>query len=163
MNHEAPGLLVALEGSGVGQAIRQSVWIYPTANVLHIIALVLFAGAVAIMDLRLLGAFSATRPADVIDPARRFAISALLLLAVSGLILFTAEASHVALNSVFQIKAVLITIGVLNALLIARIPTDVLAKMAPGVALPGRIRSAALFSLIIWISVAACGRLIAYF
>ena len=44
---EAPQFLIALEQSGLGAAIRQSTWAYPAANVGHILALTLFAGAVA--------------------------------------------------------------------------------------------------------------------
>ena len=117
MLHEAPQVLIALEQSGLAAAIRQSVWAYPAANVGHIVALTLFAGAVAIMDVRLLGAFAAAPPADVVRPARRAAMLGLLLMAVTGSVLFTAEASHVAMNPVFQIKAALIALGLLNALL----------------------------------------------
>jgi hypothetical protein len=39
----------------------------------------------------------------------------------------------------------------------------VLADPPPRVPLPTRVRLSALLSLMIWISVAACGRLIAYF
>src|SRR5262245_51563698 len=118
MNHNAPAWLTAIEGSGVGAAIRESVWIYPTANVAHILALAIFAGAVAVMDLRILGAFKATVPAGVILPARRAAVIALSGLLLTGSILFTAEASHVALNPVFQIKEALISLGLINAALI---------------------------------------------
>ena len=117
MLHEAPQVLIALEQSGLAAAIRQSVWAYPAANVGHIVALTLFAGSVAIMDVRLLGAFAAAPPADVVRPARRAAMLGLLLMAVTGSVLFTAEASHVAMNPVFQIKAALIALGLLNALL----------------------------------------------
>ena len=70
------------------------------------------------MDARLLGAFAAAPPASVVRPARRVAMLGLLLMALTGSVLFTAEASHVAMNPVFQIKAALIALGVLNALLV---------------------------------------------
>ena len=163
MLHEAPQVLIALEQSGLAAAIRQSVWAYPAANVGHIVALTLFAGSVAIMDARLLGAFAATPPAGIVRPARRLAMLGLLLMALTGSVLFTAEASHVAMNPVFQIKAALIALGVLNALLAAR-PLDAVLDQVPAFeSLPARVRLAALASLLIWISVAACGRLIAYF
>jgi hypothetical protein len=160
---EAPQVLIALEQSALGAAIRQSTWAYPTANVGHILALTLFAGGVAAMDARLLGAFAASPPASIVRPARRMAMLGLLLMALTGSVLFTAEASHVAMNRVFQIKAGLIGLGVLNALLVAR-PLDAVLDQAPAFEpLPARVRLAALASLLIWTSVAACGRLIAYF
>jgi uncharacterized protein DUF6644 len=160
---EAPHLLVALEQSALGAAIRESVWAYPLANIGHIVALTLFAGSVAVMDLRLLGAFSSTPPAAVVRPARAAAMIALLLMALTGFTLFAAEASHVAMNPVFQVKAGLIGLGILNALLLAAPALAKLGAVGPNTALPARARLAAVLSLAIWISVAACGRLIAYF
>jgi hypothetical protein len=159
---EAPHLLVALEQSALGAAIRESVWTYPLANVGHIVALTLFAGSVAVMDLRLLGAFAATPPAAIVRPARAVATMAFLLMALTGFTLFAAEASHVAMNPVFQVKAVLISLGILNALLLAGPALAKLAAAGPDAALPARLRLAGVLSLAIWISVAACGRLIAY-
>ena len=116
---DAPQLLIDLEQSAFAAAIRQSVWAYPAANVGHILALTLFAGAVAVMDLRLLGLFAATPPLAIVRPARAVAMLGLLLMALTGFALFSAEASHVAMNPVFQVKAALIALGILNALLIA--------------------------------------------
>ena len=163
MLHDAPQFLIALEQSGLGAAIRQSSWAYPVANIGHIMALTLFAASVAIMDLRILGAFAGTTPASVVHPARRMAMLGLGLMALTGLILFTAEASHVAMNSVFQIKAVLIALGILNALLIAGPALANIAEVPANAALPARARVAAVVSLLTWVLVAACGRLIAYF
>lgn len=163
MDAAAPQVLVALEASGVGQVIRQSVWMYPAANTLHVVGLALLAGAVAVMDLRILGAFSATRPVEVIVPARRAAIAGLCLMTATGLVLFTAEASHVALNPVFQVKMALVALAVLNALLLGRFARDDLERIGAEVALPARMRAAAAVSLGLWLAVAACGRLIAYF
>jgi hypothetical protein len=160
---EAPQLLIALEQSGLAAAIRQSAWAYPAANVGHILALTLFAGAVTVMDARLLGAFAAAPPASMVRPARRAAMLGLLLMLATGSVLFAAEASHVAMNPVFQIKVALISFGVLNAVLVARALDAALDDVPAFAPMPARVRLAALASLAIWISVAACGRLIAYF
>jgi hypothetical protein len=160
---EAPQVLVVLEQSALGAAIRQSTWVYPAANVGHILSLTLFAGAVAAMDARLLGAFAAAPPASVVRPANRAAILGLLLMVMTGAVLFIAEASHVAMNRVFQVKAALIALGVINALLAARPLAAALDETPAFQPLPPRVRLAALLSVLIWVSVAACGRLIAYF
>ncbi|MGH6815437.1 MAG: DUF6644 family protein [Hyphomicrobiaceae bacterium] len=163
MNADAPAILIALEQSGFAMALRQSVWAYPTANVAHIVTLVVFAAAVAVMDLRLLGAFSATEPAKVVIPAQRVAIAALALQAASGLMLFAAEASHVSLNPVFLTKAGLIALGIVNALAVQGAMTRALASTPASAPLPARVRVAAVASMVVWLSVAAAGRLIAYF
>jgi hypothetical protein len=163
MPHDAPNLLTALEQSGLAAAIRQSVWAYPAANVGHIVALTLFAGSVAIMDARLIGAFAAAPPADVVYPARRVAMLGLLLMLLTGSVLFTAEAGHVGTNPVFQLKAALIALGLSNAFFTGRAVRPLLDSVPAFAPLPRHIRLSAFFSLGIWVCVAACGRLIAYF
>lgn len=163
MEGSGPALLVALEHSAVGAAIRQSVWIYPAANVLHVMALTVFAAAVAVMDLRLVGAFSAIEPAAVVRPARRVAAAALCMMAATGMVLFIAEASHISLNPVFQIKAALIALGLSNAALVTAPLDRALLASPAGAVLPLRIRLAAITSLAIWLLVAGLGRAIAYF
>ena len=102
MNSAAPDFLIALETSQIGSLIRQSAWMYPTANVAHVVAIVLFAGAIAVMDVRLMGALSGSDPARVVRGARRAAVVALIAVLASGAVLFTAEASHVALMVFFR-------------------------------------------------------------
>jgi hypothetical protein len=67
--------------------------------------------ALAVMDLRLIGAFSATEPAFLLSRARRVAIAAFATLGVSGMTLFVAEASHLAVNPVFICKQALVAAG----------------------------------------------------
>jgi len=162
MNSAAPDFLVALETSQIGALIRQSAWMYPTANVAHVVAIVLFAGAIAVMDVRLMGALSGSDPARVIRGARRAAVVALIAVLASGAVLFTAEASHVALNGVFQIKMALIAFGLVHALFIGNRAVRALDTLGPQAPMPGFARFAGGLSMLTWISVVGLGRYIAY-
>ena len=84
MTDAAPAIFVALEQSGFAAAIRQSLWLYPAANVGHIVSLTFFAGAVAVMDIRLLGGLAATSPGCLLARARSFAVVALAGMAVTA-------------------------------------------------------------------------------
>jgi hypothetical protein len=163
MLHDAPQILIALEQSAFAAAIRGSSWGYMTANVGHILALMLFVSSVVVMDARLIGALAAAPPATVVRPARRLAAFGLLLMAGTGFILFAAEATHVASNSVFQIKLALIVLGILNALLAGRLLRKTLDHTPAFTPLPASARLLGVASLLIWFATAACGRLIAYF
>jgi hypothetical protein len=163
MEHDAPAILVALEQSAFAAAIRQSVFLYPLANVGHIVALTCFAGAIAVMDLRLIGAFAATAPATVVGRARRVVIGALAVMAVTGFMLFAAEASHVALNPVFQVKMALLAAALANVAIYEFGARRAVEVLGPGTAMPRRARIAGFVSLGIWLLVAACGRSIAYY
>lgn len=159
----APAIFVALETSGLGAAIRQSTWVYMVANVGHILSLMAFAGAIAVLDLRMLGAFATTSPGFVLRMARLGTILAFAGLVVTGSVLFTAEASHVVLNRVFQIKLALIALGLINVVLFELLVAPKLTFLPPLAPLPRLARVFAVASLTIWICVAASGRLIAYF
>jgi hypothetical protein len=159
----APGIFTALEGSGLGQAIRQSSWAYLTANVGHILALVIFAGAIAVMDLRMAGAFAATSPGNVLAAARKVAIWAFAGLVLTGAVLFTAEASHVIMNKVFQFKLALIAIGLINVALFEIFTAPKVRGLPPLAELPAAAKRAGITSIAVWLAVAACGRSIAYF
>jgi hypothetical protein len=159
----APGIFVDLEGSALGQAIRQSSYAYMAANVGHILSLVVFAGAIAVMDLRMAGAFAATAPGQLLRRARWIAMLAFFGLLLSGAVLFTAEASHVIMNRVFQIKLALIALGLLNVALFEIFTAPKVRDLPPLTPLPAAAKRSGILSIIVWLAVAACGRSIAYF
>ena len=163
MTDAAPAIFVALEQSGFAAAVRQSPWLYPTANVGHVVSLIFFAGAITVMDVRLLGGLGATAPGALLARARNFAIGALAGMVVTGFTLFSAEASHLVLNPVFQLKAVLIAAGLVNVAIFEFGAKRAVEGLAPGLSMPRRAKIAGILSLGIWVFVAACGRSIAYF
>jgi hypothetical protein len=163
MTDAAPAIFVALEASSIGAAIRQSTWIYMAANIGHIVALVCFAGAVAVMDLRMAGVFAATAPGRVLRGARIAAVLAFLGMLLSGAIMFIAEASHVIVNPVFQIKLGLIALALVNVAAFERYVTPKVRGLPPLAPLPAGARAAGMLSIALWLAVAICGRAIAYF
>ena len=147
-------LWLALQESGYGSFVRNSVFFYPAANVLHVLSVISFFGLVATMDLALLGVGG--RPVkQVIARLRPFAVALLLLIAATGSVLFVAEAVAIAANPVFQLKVILILLALANVVgnemvLRSRGDGSALARLTAGV------------SLFAWLGVAALGRLIAY-
>ncbi len=162
MNAAAPGFLIALETSEIGVLIRQSIWIYPIANIAHVVAIALFAGAIAVMDVRMMGGMAGSDPARVVRGARRAVVVALIAVLLSGAVLFTAEASHVALNPVFQIKMALIAFGLAHALFMGGRAVRALDGLGPQAPMPGFARFAGALSMLTWLSVVGFGRYIAY-
>jgi len=163
MTEHAPAIFVALEGSAFAAAIRSSTWAYMVANVGHILSLMVFFGAMAVMDLRMAGVFAATSPASILRGGTIVAVAGFIGLALTGFVLFAAEASHVALNPVFQIKVALIVLGGLNVLWFEWRVSPTVQQIPPLQPLPASARFAGISSLTIWLLVAACGRSIAYF
>jgi hypothetical protein len=106
---------------------------------------------------------SASAPGPLIGRARSFAMTALAGMAATGFVLFSAEASHVALNPVFQFKIALIGAGLVNVALYELGAKAAVTKLAAGAVMPARARMAGAVSVLVWVMVAVCGRSIAYF
>jgi hypothetical protein len=161
------GALGALENSGLGQAMRQWLWLSPSVEIVHITGIALLFGSIAVLDLRLLG-FSRHIPAKTL--ARHvlpWTAGSFLLIVPSGLLMFTAHATDFIDSEVFVLKMLLILAGGVNALLFhttvlrsAEVwDSEEMRKLPP----PPSVRAFGAVSLLIWISVIACGRLLAYF
>lgn len=157
-----PAWLIWLETTAVATAMRQWLWLYPVVEIVHILGFVVLVGAAALFDLRLLGL---ARHLPVTGIARyhlRWARFALLIIAPSGLLMFAAHATEMAVNPAFQVKLALIVVAGLNAAAFHRGVFRSVESWDRELAAPGGARLAAVVSLVSWTGVIACGRLLAY-
>ena len=155
--------LGAVEASSLGQAMRQWLWLYPTVETIHIVGIALLFGSIAVLDLLLLGfsgSIPVTRLARHVLP---WTAASFVLIVPSGLAMFTAHASEFVASPVFLLKICLILAAGANAAVfhagIFRSSRGWDVDAAP----PAAARAAGAVSLALWISVIACGRLLAYF
>lgn len=157
----APAWAVALQGSGFAFAIRDSTWIYPTANLTHILGLALLVGSILILDLRILGVGRWVSVDALSRLTTPFSILGICLSLASGTVLFSADAAALAANPVFQLKMTILATALANAVLFRLLWQRRLRVATNDV--PGPARVQAVLSGLAWLSVASCGRLIAYF
>ena len=147
--------------------MRDSEWLYPLAEILHTIGIALLFGSVAILDLRLLGvsrSLPVKRLAALVLP---WSAASFLLIVPSGLAMFVAHAGDYIASSLFALKMCLIMAAAANAALFHAITlrtadvwdSDEMRRLGP----PPSARIAGGVSLLLWMSVIACGRLLAYF
>lgn len=150
----------AVQASPFGAWAGESAYAYPVANVIHLLGLVMLVGGIGIVDLRLVGVFRSLPPAALSRSLTPVAIAGLLLMVPSGFTMFAADAEALAASATFQRKLLLIALALTNAVMFrwawgARIADwDVTPPMV------GRLMAAA--SLLLWLSVGAMGRMIAY-
>ena len=161
----ADGPLGALEGSGVARAMREWLWLYPSVEIVHIVGISLLFGSIAVLDLRLLGLSRSLPVRRLAGHVLPWTAGSFLLIVPSGLLMFTAHASDFISSSVFVIKMGLILAAGLNAALFHSMVFrtadvwDSQGHLPP----PPSARLSAAVSLLLWIAVIACGRLLAYF
>src|SRR5919106_4310338 len=106
-----------LENMGAAVTMRESAWLYPTVETVHIIGFVVVVGAAAMFDLRLLGA---SRTLPVTETARHllpWSRAGLLAVVPSGLLLFVSNAPALSINPAFRLKLVLLAAAAANALM----------------------------------------------
>ncbi len=152
----------AIEMSALGVAMRQSLWLYPIVEIVHLTGIALLVGSIAMLDLRLLGLSKSV-------PVRRLAAHILpwtaasfLLIVPSGLAMFVAHAGDFIASPVFVLKICLIFAAGVNAAVFHAGAFRGAAGWDVSRAPPAAARVAAALSLGFWVSVIACGRLLAY-
>lgn len=156
------GWLEWLERTPAATAIRDSAWIYPSIEILHIAGFVGLVGAAAMFDLRLLGV-SRRLPVDhVAAHLLPFSRASLIAVVPSGVALFASDATQIGANPAFQLKLALIACAGLNAYLFHRWCLPGVSAWRADRPTPPHARVAAVVSLVLWTAVIACGRLIAY-
>jgi hypothetical protein len=113
-------------------------------------------------DLRLLGLSRGLPVAALAAHLLPWSRVGLGLVALSGALMFTAHATEWAENPAFQLKIALIVAASVNAWAFHRWPFRSVARWDRDLPAPPRARVAAALSIALWLSVIACGRLLAY-
>jgi hypothetical protein len=158
-----PAWLVWLETSAVAEAMRQWLWLYPAVEIVHIVGFVVLVGAALMFDLRLLG-ISPTLPVTAMERhLLRAARLSVLLVVPTGVLMFAAHATEMAENPAFRLKVGLLAAALLNAAFFHRAPFRSVAAWDRNSTAPVGARLTAVVSVLLWVAVITCGRLIAYF
>jgi len=156
--HDAGAWAVWLEASALGAAARESLWLYPVVSVLHVLGIALLVGGIVAFDLRVLGVATAMPLAAAGRLILPLARAGFALAAVSGVVMLAADASHLVTNPAFLVKGALLLLAGANVAVFHGLAQRELAAPTGGLA-----RASAACSAVLWLSVAATGRAIAYF
>lgn len=155
-------VFIWLENSNLALFFRQSVWLYPIVEIVHIAGFSVLVGAAILFDLRLLG-FSKKLPVSECTRHLLFwAKISLLAVLPSGFILFVVDATGMASNPAFQLKLALIGAAGLNAIIFQRFIVGSVASWNEHKPTPLAAKLSGVVSIILWLAVISCGRLIAY-
>ena len=112
-----------LEGSALGEFLRSSgVWTYGVINLAHIAGVATLFGSVLLLDLRLLGAWRALPLVTLTRPTVPLAAVGFVLAALAGVCMLCFNAGEYIGNPFLLIKFPAIGLGLLNALVVSRLP-----------------------------------------
>src|SRR5260221_13741734 len=97
-----------LEGTALATWIAESWWVFPTLESLHVVAITLVVGSIAVADLRLLGLAWRSRPVTaVLHDVLPMTWVAYGVALACGSLLFISQATKYVDNGAFQIKMLL--------------------------------------------------------
>lgn len=153
----------AISDSSVGTQLRESTYVWPGIEALHVLSLALSVGTIVLVDLRLIGATLRNESVtDVIEQTLPYSITGFVLAFVSGIILFWSEAGKLYQSYPFRFKLVAIVLAGANALWFHSNIFKSVDKWNKDRITPPQARFAGWFGLIFWMVVIFFGRWTAY-
>ncbi len=148
-------LFESLEATPIGAGIKDSVWLFPAIETVHLLALSLLGGSILLLDLRLLGLGLTGQPASAIERSTRpWLIGAILTMITTGVLLGFSEALKLYDKQAFWVKM----IALAAALIFTFLVRNPVARRDPGMV--GKV--VAVVSLGLWLTVAIAGRWIGF-
>jgi hypothetical protein len=151
-----------LKNTNFGTAVRESIWIYPTFEIVHLFGIALLVGSIAMTDVRLLGVSKRLPVNLTAQHLLPWTWVGFALVVISGVSLFAGFPTDYYVNTAFRIKLLLIAFAGVNAALFHwRVYRNV-ASWNENLPSPFAARAFAIVSIVLWFSTIAAGRLIAY-
>lgn len=156
-------LIHRLNESSGSIALRESLLLWPVIEAAHVLSIMLFAGTILLVDLRLLGAvLPEVRLSEMTGRILPWTVVGLVLLIVTGALLFYAKPLVYFHNLFFRAKLLVIAAALVNVAVFHVRQHRCGPAWDAGGALPFGVRSMAVVSLSAWIAVIIAGRLVAY-
>ena len=149
-----------LYGTSLSAAIRDTDWIVPTVQAIHICAITVVVGSALVTELRIAGVIAPDESLEVVSqrylPWMWCAVGVLL---ATGLVMVVGEPERVLANRVFWLKMGLVLTGVVSSV---RLRAPLLRSANEGGAGGQQPKALAWGLLVLWVAVIFSGRWIAY-
>jgi hypothetical protein len=149
-----------LEDTAIGVVIRDSLWLFPVIEAVHLLALALIGGTILIVDLRLLGfGIRSQSSATLAKSLHPWLVGGLITMVATGVPMFLSEAIKCYYSPPFWYKMSFFAVALLYTFTVRkRVAAADAAALGP---IWGRL--AALASLSLWFCVGFSGRWIAFY
>jgi hypothetical protein len=152
-------LLEQLQGSTLAMYIHNYKPAFTTIELIHVVAVSLVIGTIAIVDLRLIGFASTRRPfREVARAVLPWTWAAFVVAAVSGALLFISQATDYAGKTVFQVKLFILLLAGVNMLVFELITARGAEEWDVKTAPPPAAKLAGAISLSCWVLIVLSGR-----
>lgn len=153
-------ILLWMEGSTLGRMMQEITWLFPCAEIFHFIGLSLLMGSILVVDIRLLG-FSRDVPLDAAYKFLPITVIGFSINLVTGIMFCFNDPFRYYPNLAFRLKMLLLVLAGINAIYFALITRASSNAVGAEDSKP-KVKIIAALSLLFWISMIVCGRLIPY-
>jgi len=154
----------SIQKTSLMTAVQETPWVYPIIMATHLSCIAIFGGMILMTDLRLLGlALRDQTMADVVGSLRPFKRVGFVIMVTCGLLMAGSEAPTYYANPFFWAKMALLLLVGVHALVFKPTVYDHPEELDKAPVIPGRAKTAAVISLVLWVSIPVCGRLIGYY
>ncbi len=143
--------------------MRESVWAEPIVETIHVLTLTVFLGFVLLLDLRMLDiAMRRKRVSEMFEQLNPWLFGGFAVMVVTGLLLFSADPVAFYSTIFFKLKMIMLVLAGLNVLLFSVTVGRRMGEWDRAPRTPMGVKLTGLVSLVLWISIVAAGRGIAY-
>lgn len=157
-------LCETLSHTALSTALREQPYDYPVLLTLHVMAIALFGGMVAMGNLRVLGLAMRSVPvSEVIGQFRWWKWTGFAVLLITGLLLTLSDPVEYATNIMYWLSLGLLALAGINAWLFRKGIYRSVSAWESAQAAPPAARHWAIVSLVLWILLIFAGRAIAFF
>ena len=143
-------------------ALMQMNWAWPIAESIHFVGLTLLFGSIGAWDLRLLG-FAKQAPIAAFHRLVPFAILGFVINASSGAFFLMTDPDQYVYNPAFHLKMFCVMLAGANAALFYLTMFGRVKRLGPGAHEAVLLRLSGAVSLVLWITVIICGRMITFY
>ena len=156
-------VIAFLEDSTLADSIREGDTLFPVIESVHVLAISLVIGSILVLDLRLLGIASLDRPVSRLSRSiLPVTWCAFATAAASGSLLFIANLTKYLGNGWFVAKMSLLALAGLNMIVFHAVTARDLRRWERNHPPPRSARLAGLVSIVLWIAIVTCGRMIGF-
>ena len=155
--------LILIYSNPIAQTIRENELLFPWVEAIHVFAVTLVIGSIALVDLRLIGIRAINRSiSNITQELLPITWFAFLIAAITGAILFTSNALSYSQNTYFISKIILLALAGINMMCFQFIIGKNIDRWNHYQQLPTAARISGLISLVLWVSIIVCGRWIGF-
>ena len=156
-------VLKSIENTDIASSIRNSLFLFPMLESIHVMGLALVFGTIAIIDLRLLGLASTHRPfRKLASDVLKWTWIAFIITFITGGLMFSTNATVYFHNPVFQAKMTLLLLAGINMGIFELTSGRSVRQWENSSSAPAAAKTVAVISLVLWVSVIFLGRWIGF-